>query len=515
MRCRKRLLYPLATIETEIGLSLLLLMTLGLPHPVREWIRPADSEPPRDEDGNLLPDEHANKPVVLAYLNRAWDSVRKLNTSIIEPHNEMLLGPPLESPYHQPPYTLVLEMTDILIHPEWTFDAGWRFKKRPGLEYFLQKANFPNFEVVIYTKESYNATCMKQTAMPLVQYLSSLSALSGFISRENTHYIKGTHVKTSCFRANPDVPLQDLSRLNRDLSKVIYIDWNSKASHLQPDNLLRIPRWNGDDRDATLVDLADMLTIHVVQVMIIMLCLVLPWLPHKRRSRPLLHRGAHCSAGASPALSLALHCGRRLETPKHESCLKMLIPLVSMHDGDIRPTLQYYSQFDNPLSVYKENKRKLRRVVTACTRVVTACTRVVTACTRVVTACTRVVTACTRVVTACTRVVTACTRVVTTCTRVVTACTRVVTACTRVVTACTRVVTACTRVVTACTRVVTACTRVVTACTYQTMITWSKRKPRYKICIRLPSATYGGQAYSQDKGSEVALVSFTLSSSSS
>ena len=31
--------------------------------------------------------------------------------------------------------------------------TGWRFKKRPGLDYFLQQVGPPLFEVVIYTHE--------------------------------------------------------------------------------------------------------------------------------------------------------------------------------------------------------------------------------------------------------------------------------------------------------------------------------------------------------------------------
>jgi len=31
--------------------------------------------------------------------------------------------------------------------------TGWRFKKRPGLDYFLQQVGFPVFEVVVYTHE--------------------------------------------------------------------------------------------------------------------------------------------------------------------------------------------------------------------------------------------------------------------------------------------------------------------------------------------------------------------------
>lgn len=37
-----------------------------------------------------------------------------------EPSREKLLPDPLKYPYIQPPYTLVLELTDLLVHPDWT-----------------------------------------------------------------------------------------------------------------------------------------------------------------------------------------------------------------------------------------------------------------------------------------------------------------------------------------------------------------------------------------------------------
>uniref|UniRef100_A0A915M4L8 Mitochondrial import inner membrane translocase subunit TIM50 n=1 Tax=Meloidogyne javanica TaxID=6303 RepID=A0A915M4L8_MELJA len=56
----------------------------------------------------------------------------------------------------------------------------------------------------------------------------------------------------------------DLSRLNRDLKKVIYIDWEPAAFQLNPENVLCVPKWNGDMNDTSLVDLAELLkTIHL------------------------------------------------------------------------------------------------------------------------------------------------------------------------------------------------------------------------------------------------------------
>lgn len=50
--------------------------------------------------------------------------------------------------------------------------------------------------------------------------------------------------------------LQDLACLNRDLSKVIIIDCDSKSFALQPQNAFLLKKWNGEDDDRTLIDLA-------------------------------------------------------------------------------------------------------------------------------------------------------------------------------------------------------------------------------------------------------------------
>ena len=39
---------------------------------------------------------------------------------IQEPSSMKLLPDELKEPYYQPKYTLVLEMTGILVHPDWT-----------------------------------------------------------------------------------------------------------------------------------------------------------------------------------------------------------------------------------------------------------------------------------------------------------------------------------------------------------------------------------------------------------
>ena len=59
---------------------------------------------------------------------------------------------------------------------------------------------------------------------------------------------------------------QDLSYLNRDLSKVIIIDTNAKHVRDQPENAIILPKWTGDAKDKELVNLVPLLEfIHTMQ----------------------------------------------------------------------------------------------------------------------------------------------------------------------------------------------------------------------------------------------------------
>lgn len=49
--------------------------------------------------------------------------------------------------------------------------------------------------------------------------------------------------------------MQDLSYLNRDLSKVVLLDTNPDHASLQPENAIIIPKWDGTPGDKGLVDM--------------------------------------------------------------------------------------------------------------------------------------------------------------------------------------------------------------------------------------------------------------------
>ena len=83
----------------------------------------------------------------------------------------------------------------------------------------------------------------KQTAFPILDALDPNGYIMYRLFRDATRYVDGHHVK-------------DLDCLNRDPTKVIVVDWNSKSVESHPRNALRLKEWKGNDDDRSLVDLA-------------------------------------------------------------------------------------------------------------------------------------------------------------------------------------------------------------------------------------------------------------------
>ena len=237
---------------------------------VNDW-----GAPKRDDEGNEIKDEFSELPTMEQYLRRCYREMILFKEMIQEPTRPRLLPDPLTEPYFQPPYTLVLEMTGVLVHPDWTYRTGWRFKKRPQVEHFLQQVTTPLFEIVIFTSEH------AMTAYGIIDNLDPNGYVMYRLFRDSTNYKNGVHHK-------------DISHLNRDPKRVIVIDWDEKATSLQPENSLKgIDRWTGDDDDRTLMDLAAFL-------------------------RALAYSGV----------------------------------------DDVRTVLAHYNQHDNPLAVFKANQRR-------------------------------------------------------------------------------------------------------------------------------------------------------------
>jgi len=197
--------------------------------------------PLTDRLGNEVRDEFSDLPFVEQYAKRCLNEIKNYAVFLAEPSREKLLPDPVKAPYIQPPYTLLIELTGVLVHPDWTYKTGWRFKKRPGINYFLDKITTDySFEIVIYTQE------LGFTAFPIIEALDSKKVVSYTLFRDSTKYVNGHHIK-------------DLDRINRDLGRVIMIDCNPASVENHRNNAIVLPKWQGNDDDRTLFDLAALL----------------------------------------------------------------------------------------------------------------------------------------------------------------------------------------------------------------------------------------------------------------
>ena len=231
----------------------MLLATIGVTTPVFVLNYGA---PKYDESGNEIKDKYSESNLVLAYLKRAWSEIKVVKSDIVEPSSKKLLPDPLQEPYYQPPYTLVIELMDVFLRPVYDSVTGWRFKKRPGIEYFLSQVGPPLFEVVIFTRET------GMTAFPLIESMDQKGYIMYRLFRDAARYKSGFSLGNPFQGEMPRLDpyyQKDLTYLNRDLSKVILVDCDKRAFEKQPENGLCLEKWDGSSGDTTLYDLAGLL----------------------------------------------------------------------------------------------------------------------------------------------------------------------------------------------------------------------------------------------------------------
>jgi len=144
------------------------------------------------------------------------------------PFPDLLPDSPPE-PYKRP-LTLVLTLEDFLIHSEWDTKNGWKTAKRPGTDYFLGYLS-QYYEIVLFSSN------YMMYSEKVVEKLDPLHAYISYqLYKEHCLYKDGVHIK-------------DLSKLNRDLSKVLIIDVDENSIKLQPENAIKLPKWNGQADD--------------------------------------------------------------------------------------------------------------------------------------------------------------------------------------------------------------------------------------------------------------------------
>ncbi|BGP37325.1 mitochondrial inner membrane protein required for protein import [Rhodotorula kratochvilovae] len=166
---------------------------------------------------------------------RAADHLDYLNKPAWDP----LLPPPLPEPHYRP-YTLVIDLEDMLTHDNWDIEHGWRTAKRPGADYFLAYLS-QFYEIVLFT------TLPSYLAIPQIEQIDPYGAYIPWkLFKEATRYKNNAHIK-------------DLSYLNRPLERTIVLDVDPERIQLQPDNGIVLQRWEGTRGDATANELVAMI----------------------------------------------------------------------------------------------------------------------------------------------------------------------------------------------------------------------------------------------------------------
>jgi len=128
------------------------------------------------------------------------------------------------------PHTLVLDLENTLVSSSWDRKRGWRHAKRPGVDKFLlDMAQY--YEIVLYSPS------IDGIADPVVNELDKQGCIMHRIYRDGTYYHNGVHVK-------------DLSKLNRNINRMIVIDDDLAEVQFHPENVVRVKPYT-DPTDRT------------------------------------------------------------------------------------------------------------------------------------------------------------------------------------------------------------------------------------------------------------------------
>ena len=141
------------------------------------------------------------------------------------------------------PYTLVLDLDETLIHfkANPNNEESGTIKIRPYLYQFLDKIK-KYYELVVFTAAT------QEYANPIINALENKKKYFDYrLYRIHTIIIDNDFVK-------------DLSKLGRDLSRIIIVDNMEQNYKLQKNNGITIrPFWGKDNEDSALIDLLDIL----------------------------------------------------------------------------------------------------------------------------------------------------------------------------------------------------------------------------------------------------------------
>ena len=157
-------------------------------------------------------------------------SYRQYVHNFTDPRSEQLL-PDLPPHLRGGTYTLVLDLDETIICSDWQRKRGWRTFKRPGVDDFIIRMG-QMYELVVYTPTLFTY------ANPILDRLDP----HGYIPPTHRLYRDANQMRHGQF-------IRDISKLNRDPKRVIYITADKSSTQMHPDNSIVIKQFKIDDAD--------------------------------------------------------------------------------------------------------------------------------------------------------------------------------------------------------------------------------------------------------------------------
>ena len=174
-------------------------------------------------------------------INKAFTHIIKRNNKIN--YNNLIIIPylPLKTSKDKYQYTLVLDLDETLISFRINQTGKGILKMRPGLFNFLKRVKY-KYELVVFTAGT------KEYADPIID----------IIEQKEKFFVKRLYRQHTIYRDNTFI--KDLTKLGRDLSKIIIVDNMPQNFRLQKENGILINNYFGQDNgDNTLQLLGDIL----------------------------------------------------------------------------------------------------------------------------------------------------------------------------------------------------------------------------------------------------------------
>ena len=174
---------------------------------------------------------------ILSKLDKTFFSFKKIFNNILLYYTNFKIlleknkvKPPFLGPPSDPKkiFTLVVDLDETLVHYVEEESRAY-VQVRPYADYFLTEMG-KYFEIVIFTAAA------EDYADIVLNELDKNNAIDYKLYRKHTEQINGVFIK-------------DLSKLGRDINKVVIIDNNKDNFSLQPENGLHICSFLGDQED--------------------------------------------------------------------------------------------------------------------------------------------------------------------------------------------------------------------------------------------------------------------------